>query len=285
MMPNGNLRVVGGGVDRQFNAAAIENINIRLGSGSDSLQFQADLTEPGVPDYGTTVFIDMGDGGAADWRDVDSVRITNTDVQGLVQIIGGWADDQIWVGDSRIIGDGLVINTGSNGDSVRVYDCELGGLAIQTYQDFFGQAALAHNDSVQITNLNMEARAASLVQVRLGAGDDFFRLEGVNANRVDIDAGDGNDTGSLIRVYAVDELMARLGDGNDTLTLQNTHTDHLSALGGSGTNDRLYTLSGGADYNRNNTRTITGWESVNPSITGLLLLTTKTTVKKALLTP
>jgi hypothetical protein len=282
MMANGNLRVVGQGVDRQFNAASIEDINILLGGGNDTLTFQADLTEPGVPNYGTTVFIDMGNGGSADWGDVDRVEITNTDVQGLVQIAGGWAEDTVSVNNTRIIGDGLVINTGSSADHVYVTDCELSGLAIQTYQSAYE----AHNDYVEITNLNMESPAASRVQVRMGGGVDYFRLQGVHANVVDIDAGDHNDVGTLAHIYAIDELMANMGDGNDALWLQRTRTDHLSALGGAGTNDRLFTLDGSGDNNRNNTRTITGWESINPSIMALREFnTTPKTVKKTTFIP
>jgi hypothetical protein len=40
--------VLGGGVDQQFDPTLIENVDIMLGGGSDTLLFNADLTEPGI---------------------------------------------------------------------------------------------------------------------------------------------------------------------------------------------------------------------------------------------
>jgi hypothetical protein len=260
MEANGNLRVVGGGVDQQFRAADVENIDILLGRGSDTLVFQADLTEPGIPNYGTQVFINMG---LADFGDIDQVEILNTDIEGLVQVIGGWADDTVYVHNTTILGDGLIVNTGSGSDVVAVVDCNLSGLAIQTYDDHAGYPeSETHRDRVEIYNLNLNADPIGLVQVRTGGGDDYFALDDVNAVRVDIDSGSGDDAGYLIDVAAVDEIFIRMGDGDDQLLYDGIVADRLTAFGGGGTNDKLWTRFE-SERNLITTRGHSGWEHLN----------------------
>lgn len=260
MMPNGNLRVLGTGVDQEFNPALIEDVDINLGGGSDTLLFNADLTEPGIPNFRTHVYINMGTTDPFDFGHVDQVEITGSDIQGLVQIETGWATDLVLVNGTTIMGDGLLINTSSGSDTVEVVDCDLGGLAIQTYA---GQGSEWHVDQVEIRYINVDIDPMTSVRVALGGGDDIFHLEDINAAYIDIDAGLDNDTGTLVDVGAVDEVMARMGDGNDSLVLRRVVTDRLTALGEGGTNDRLTTRDGMTNTNTYNTSTIIGWENIN----------------------
>jgi len=283
MEANGNLRVVGGGVDQQFRAADIQNIDILLGSGNDSLVFQADLTQPGIPNYRTQVFINMGDNGSADYGDIDSVEIKNSNIQGLVQVVGGWAEDSVYVHDTTILGDGLVINTGSASDVVAVVDCNLSGLAIQTYQGYGSEeGADAHRDRVEIYNLNPNADPIGLVQVRTGGGNDYFAIQEVNAVKVTVDAGSGDDAGYLHNVAAIDEVMIRMGDGNDQLLYDGVVTNRLTALGDGGTNDQLWTQLGTSNRNRITTSSTSGWEHVNEAMR--FTLTNANTITKPTVT-
>jgi hypothetical protein len=283
MEANGNLRVFGGGVDQQFDATLVENIDILLGMGSDTLVFSADLTEPGVPDYGTCVFINMGTDGYDYLGDLDQVEITGSDIQGLVHIEGSRGDDRIYVNNTTIMGDGLMINTGNGTDVVEVTDCVLSGLAIQTDQGYYGEESDAHNDRVEIRNLNVDQEPVGLVKVRMGAGADVFHLENVNAVNVDINAGGHNDIGTLIDVAAVDELMVRMGEGDDTLVLRRIQADHFAALGEDGTRDQLDTRGSLDDRNIFNTSDITGWETIDG--VRRVLLTRETMPKKMLRRP
>jgi hypothetical protein len=226
----------------------------------------------------------MGTDGYINFGEIDQVEITDSDIQGLVHIVGSRGDDRVFVNNSTIMGDGLVIHTGNGTDVVEVTDCLLSGLAIQTDQGYYGEESDAHNDRVEIRNLNVDQEPAGLVQVRLGAGADVFHLENVHAVDVEINAGGHNDIGTLIDVTAVDELMVRMGEGDDTLLLRRIQADHFAALGEGGTRDQLDTRGALNDRNVFNTSNISGWETID-GVRQYLLSRDTLTPKKMLKRP
>ena len=105
--------------------------------------------------------------------------------------------------------------------------------------------------------------------LRLGGGDDRFSLENVVArDDIDIDAGTGRDSGSMRSTQVIDDLLARMGDGSDSLELDYAYADAMILLG-EDQNDLLPTggVSGdGLAITKNvwvNSPHQSGWEWIN----------------------
>jgi hypothetical protein len=218
------------------------DVNVRLGGGDDFLM----VTDPsdtlllwgGLQTYGS-MFVDMGAG-----------------------------DDEVYI-RAASIGDGvgednLAIFTGAGADDVTVdataymdWDGNwhipdiTGNLEIQTYDSLF---------EIDVDNVHIPlVQVIEDLRVRTGAGDDFFELLGGNVgDDLDFMAGDGHDT-AHIQGYIYDDLMARMGEGNDALTLGNVWADVLSLLGEGGS-DSLRKNGPVTQYNQ---LVQNGWEWIN----------------------
>jgi hypothetical protein len=126
-----------------------------------------------------------------------------------------------------------------------------GNVEIQTYDSVYETDA----DQVHIPL----AQVIEDLRVRMGAGDDFFEMLGANVgDDLDFNAGDGNDTANIAG-YVYDDVMARMGEGSDNLTLGNIWADTLSLLGEGGS-DRLRKSGQVTQYN---SLVQNGWEWIN----------------------
>jgi hypothetical protein len=77
---------------------------------------------------------------------------------------------------------------------------------------------------------------------------------------VSVDAGAGDDSGAMSAIAASDEIIARLGDGNDMLSVDNSRGFKVSLLGDGGGFDSLQKT---ASVTSVTTFTQSGWEYVN----------------------
>jgi hypothetical protein len=193
---------------------------VETGGGDDHL-FITDPTDAAIR-YGLNVngslAVDMGDGN-------DAVHIEGTGV-----------------GDGSGVDD-LVLYTGAGADVVKLDFSSIpvgngqyiipeakGNVLIQTFE----YATETDHDEVRIP----VAQIYGDLNVRTGAGDDFFEMIGGNVGQsFDLDAAEGNDAGYLAG-FIGHEGMVRMGDGADNLTLGFTIADILTLSGGNGV-DRL----------------------------------------------
>jgi hypothetical protein len=96
--------------------------------------------------------------------------------------------------------------------------------------------------------------------VRTGGGIDTITMTNIGVtHNLDFDSGAGGDTAILDGVSALDSLMAKLGEGDDTLNTSNLLSNNLTLDGGVGF-DKLIKK---ADPFFSGKRTQTGWEFIN----------------------
>jgi len=219
-----------------YNTFITGNVDVRMGGGADSFQVTnpaiAQVTRAGLEVNGTLT-VDMGAGN-------DTVFTRSIKTVGDFRILTGAGADNVTL-DHRVI-------TTQYGNFIS----QVGGnLDVQTY------ASLSENDvdTVKVSG----GRINGSLLARLGGGNDNFLLDAgaYIGNDVDLDTGTGNDSGT-ISGFVVDQLMARFGEGDDTLTLGTIWAYRLIADGGIGV-DRMTTTSGtGATYFDK-----LGWEFIN----------------------
>ena len=223
-------------------AAVDLDINVRMGGGDDVFFITSDTGQPPLFDglrTGGSVFVDTGAG-----ADTLFIRAAH-------------------IGDG-IGEDNLVLHTGAGADVVtydatgyydfngvyRIPDVE-GNLEIQTYSSI----TEADADQVRIPL----SQVLEDVRVRMGAGDDYFELLGGNVgDDLDFMADAGNDT-AYIQGYIYDDLMARMGEGNDNLTLGNVWADAMVLMGENGSDHLRKT----GVVNQYNSLVQNGWEYLN----------------------
>src|SRR4029453_1469426 len=88
-------------------------------------------------------------------------------------------------------------------------------------------------DKVRINNVSVGDNC--FLTVWLGGGDDELYMTNVWVQGdIDIYAEGGNDKVELRTVTAVDELMASLGEGSDTLLLDDVHANTIRLTGEGG---------------------------------------------------
>ena len=211
------------------------NVYVILGGGNDhvdvyDLGFDESVTGPHREVH---ISVDSWTGSTPD---DDHVHVYGVTMKGLMEIETGAGKDTVTVERTTIAGsrgasDGLNIETGAGQDIVRVAMwSNLDGLYVQTYD----LAAETDADEVYIQDTAITGTGETL-KVRLGGGDDKFNLAYVdvyNNNDIDINAGDGNDTGTFDNVDASDEVWLQMGMGSDNLDLQFSTARYLYAFGG-----------------------------------------------------
>jgi hypothetical protein len=182
---------------------------------------------------------------------------------GSVTIDTGAGDDTAFLRNIRTDSD-ISINMGAGTDTLEmragpvtgelgIPAAAAGQINVQMY------SSLSENDVDNVT-LSM-IHSGGTLSVKLGGGNDVLALNDVKSDLdVNLDAGTGNDTVRLVRVAAVDNFFANLGDGDDVLATTDLFGGGLKnqILGGNGI-DRM-TRTGAFPVIG---LTQTGWEYIN----------------------
>jgi len=203
---------------------------VRTGGGDD--QFTSSASDPSKPNLGLTctgtLTVDTGAG--ADTVSMSSVCI------------------------SINASDKLSIRTGAGADTVTLSHCldagALSNVEIVTYD------SLAENDADRVTITGVYVGKS--LNIWLGGGNDVFTLMGgsYSGNNIYVDAGAGNDRGSVNGLAAVNDITLKMGDGDDFLSVDNVyHAHQLNMLGdgGSDTESRTNAIAVDALFE-------SGWE-------------------------
>jgi hypothetical protein len=194
--------------------------------------------------------------------DNDTVFLERFSTKGAVSINTGVGTDSVNILNARIGTSGATpanvsINTGAGADFVRVRSSVentliTGTLDVQT----FSSALEADTDTVIFDTFGVKGD----VHVRTGGGKDTISMTTVGVDhKLDFDAGGDVDTATLNGVSALDSIMAKLGEGDDTLITSDLFTNNLTLDGGGGFDQ----LTKKADPHFSGKRTQTGWELIN----------------------
>src|SRR5262249_16273768 len=131
--------------------------------------------------------------------------------------------------------DNVTINTGTGADYAQLIyvNVDYGNVDIQTYDS----PLEADVDHVFLQNVH----AIDGIGIRTGGGNDTIHLDHVVSGPggdLNLDAGAGDDAVDLDYIEAVNNFMAKLGDGSDNLTIRDLFVDHgqTTVDGGGGTN-------------------------------------------------
>ena len=93
----------------------------------------------------------------------------------------------------------------------------------------------------------------------LGGGDDLFHMSNAHVLKtLNLDAGAGADSAEFSAGAVVDELFARLGDGNDSLSVDGLYGRVYHFLGGAGSDSLTRTTNIYGQVVEQ-----TGWEVIN----------------------
>lgn len=190
--------------------------------------------------------------------DDDNVIIWSIATRGSMSIRTGNGEDWAYVANSQI-GDGagldsLTINTGSGADTAHVKNLPTslsGQIRIQTY------ASLAETDA-DVAWLE-GAYADGDIDVFTGGGNDLIHVDNSSTlHDLNFDAGAGDDAAEITHVVAADRLMAHLGDGNDSLSIDYLWGNQFGFQGDGGV-DRLTKTANVWGHSLDQA----GWEYVN----------------------
>lgn len=267
-LTDGTVSKVNGKTFQDFTISANTSLFVNFGGGSDAVTFapiggqvkfneiHIDVAAPPVSRITTTGLVAT----SVTPRDNDVVFLERFRTRGAVSINTGVGNDSVtilnaMIGDIGATPANVSINTGAGADSVRIRSTVentliTGSLDVQT----FGSLSEADPDVVAFEKIGVQGD----VHVRTGGGNDTISMNNVGATRLDFDSGAGNDTATLVGVSAVDLLMARMGEGDDTLSTENLFTKDLQLLGDGGF-DRLIKKP---DFFVGK-RTESGWETIN----------------------
>jgi hypothetical protein len=249
----GSGTLINGSAFQDF--AVTGNLTVNFGAGNDLVVF-----DQLAPPKFNEIVLNVGAPSAPAGTDDDNVILWGINSRGSVSIDTGADDDWVFISNAHI-GDGagvdnLYVNLGAGADSMTLKNSPLlgdlgGSVDVQTY----GLENEVDDDVVWLENVVMKNDLA----VRTGAGKDTIHLGKTTVyDDVEISAGDGDDTVEIVdNTTVVDSLMARLGEGNDSLKLDRFWATSATVWGEGGY-DSL-TKSGGnvTTFSR------TGWEVFN----------------------
>jgi hypothetical protein len=237
----GNI-LVGDGTDTKINGAAFQDFDVpgglyvNFGGGNDGVVFDPkapptfgdvslnlaappvlvrSMTSTGASFVGTPINPDK-----------DIVEIWAGTIRGSLTINTGADNDWIDVRNATI-GDGVgvdnvTINSGTGADVVQLYEVNVdnGNIDIQT----FDSPLEADADNVWLQDVH----AIGGIGIRTGGGNDAIHLDHVlsgSQGDLNLDAGAGDDTVELNYIEAVNNFMAKLGDGSDSLKVNDLFVD------------------------------------------------------------
>jgi hypothetical protein len=222
---------------------------VRTGGGDD--QFTSSPSDPSKPNLGVTctgtLWVDTGAGN-------DTVAMSAVCI-------------------SINASDKLSIRTGAGADTVTLSHCMEAGSLLNVEIVTYDSLAETDADRVTITGVYV----GKSLNIWLGGGNDAFTLAGgsYSGNNIYVDAGAGNDRGSVNGLAAVNDITLKMGDGDDFLSVDNVyHAHQLNMLGdaGSDTESRTNAVAVDALFE-------SGWEyfqyfnpinySINPITGGL----------------
>jgi len=243
-------------------------LDVYLGRGNDTVNV-TEFNKVGGPFFLHDVSINVRDTSGT-VPDQDSVYMSYVDVHsynndhpaGRIQISTGAGNDLVSINQVSAVNphyyeDALGIGTGAGADRVEVYNSTFSGNV------GIGTGLATENDVDDLKMVNVRVAGDSKLDVRLGGGNDTFSFDRINMDydwllgRFNLDAGTGNDTGSIKNVTA-HSVKALLGDGSDTLALDYVFAREMDLQGQGGTGDKL----------TKNHITVdkvfeTGWETIN----------------------
>jgi len=208
LLVTGFQTAVNGVAQKKFEAAEVARIAMNLGAGNDTASL-ANLAILG----GITVVDDLG-------NDNYTATALNMPTSAL-NISTGVGEDNVVVGTSTL--GGLIVNTGDDFDEVILNANNSPGINFATI--LTGRAM----DEVQIENSRF-----NVLQADTGGGDDEFVLEDVFAGTLQANTGAGNDFMNLDGVNT-NNLIASTGAGEDFINLEGvTSTGLLIVDAGAG---------------------------------------------------
>jgi hypothetical protein len=270
----GRIRVTGNGTSdgtaSLVNGAAFQDFNVtgslqvNFGGGNDLVVFDG-LLPPSFQD----VNLNLAAPFSVPLRlpDRDNFIMWNANIRGSLTVNTGRDNDWVYVANADIgddVGvDNVTINTGAGADTVHLKNLQgliNGTIDVQTY------GSLSETDA-DVAWFEF-VYASGNIGVRTGGGNDRIYLDNVTAwHDMNLDAGAGDDTAELNYALAIDNFMANLGDGSDSLTIKDLYVVNgkTRVIGGNGF-DRL-TKSGA--YPTNLVEQL-GWEYINGRPVGLL---------------
>jgi hypothetical protein len=233
------------------------DINVDLGSGNDTVQFtdiRGATPDSGISLQHVTINTESRTG-TAGTGDRDSVSVSFVETAATMTIVTGADNDLVSVSNSRSYG-GLAVGTGAGSDTVEVISSVFGnGVDISTF------ANLSETD---VDHLTMKHILCLEVNAELGGGNDTFLFDDIQLHAnypftgdFTLDAGAGNDTGSITNLSAV-HVKALLGDGSDTLKLDYIRAKESDIEGQGGTDSLSKTSNMWIDKVFES-----GWETIN----------------------
>ncbi len=256
-LANGNIRVAGGnnfdGGVSKVNGAAYQDFTVagslyvNLGSGSDLLVMGG--TGP-APTF-DQVIIDTSETGAVASSDKDHVIVWDVSTINLY-IETGAGNDRVFVSNPTAGpwgGEIFDILTGAGSDVVTVSNSpETSIIHVWT-----GLSTENDIDKVTISNV-----VADRLTVALGGGNDELSVTNAVVNGgFSIYADAGDDKVELKSVAVADALMARMGEGSDTLLLDYVDAETMTLLGEGGIDCLKKTNTSHSQLSQS------GWEWIN----------------------
>jgi len=196
--------MVGFGMTAGVGYGTVENLNLRLGSGNDTLT---------VENTGATTNLYAGSGS-------DTVNIQK--ISAATNLDSGAGSDTINVGSQAGLG-GFNVGLGNlNGISARLTVTGAGENDVLNLDDTGdGSANSGTLRSGEVVGLGMFAGIGygtlETVNIRLGSGDDSFIVESTNLGASNLDMGAGADTVNVLGVSGATTVSG--GAGNDTINV------------------------------------------------------------------
>jgi hypothetical protein len=265
---DGTTSLVNGLAYQDFNVTG--NLSVNFGGGSDLVVFDG-----GAPPSFQDVTLNLGAppllvaaktfaiGGDTikSAPDKDNVMMWGATVRGSLTVNTGADNDWIYIANAQI-GDGIgtdnvTINSGAGADSVQLKNLPgtiNGTIDVQTY------SSLSETDA-DVAWFE-HTYAAGNINVRTGGGNDLIHFDNLTSYKdINLDFGTGDDTGEIKQVLAVDNFFANLGDGNDSLAINDLYggTGKTSILGGTG----FDSLTRTGTYFPTHDVDQSGWEMIN----------------------
>lgn len=241
--PNEYLKIsAGAGADTiDFNDVSFSNLDVK----TYKLDGEVDIDRIKLQSFFIqgTLSTDMGDGD-------DQFFITDPNdtahqflqfVNGSFTLFTGNGNDQVYIEGTSVGSEfqsaNMFVNTGAGRDTVTLdfkqvvwYDTSIipkvfGNLDVQTF------TSLSETDRDEVHLLAPEVNGE--LCMLLGGGDDLFDLLGGNLEYLLIDAGTGNDTGTM-GIHVNNDGTVKMGDGGDTFNLMYSRIKNLTLDGGTG---------------------------------------------------
>ncbi len=161
----------------------------------------------------------------------DRVDLKGVTAVYTAMLTGGAANDRFDIQGNFGV---LLVNGGTGNDTVSVHNSTVGYLSVV-------ESSLSNqHDVVSLSYMNVGSSA----YVYTGSGNDTVSVDHIGVNqRLTIDTGDGADSVSLKRCEA-DAFFARLGAGDDFLSISDSSYFHYGNIDGGYGSNRLYMPDG-----------------------------------------